>query len=182
MNGSLEEAFIPIDDFYEEIKEVITSTLENENVDLKNYMEKNQYKYFAIVYKFEKTTEENTGKVSVKYKNLIETSAILVEEIDDNAARLQEVLERRGCNDDQIEEFLNDYFDRMSRSFNFEMNHLYRVAPIGTSVGNESFFIHKNIVSGLYDCLDSIDVQCYINVSIIFLLFLGKIIMVIFLE
>lgn len=143
---------------------MIGKTLESENAEIKANMDKNQYKYFALVYRFEKAAEDNVAKVSVKYVGLIDTSAVLIDEIDDNASRLVEVLERRGCNAEQIDEFLEDYFNRMLIAFNFEMNHLYRMAPIGTSVGNESFFVHKNIVSGLYDCLDNVDLSCYMNV------------------
>lgn len=163
LNSTLESAFIPIDDFHSELNDVILATLSHVNPVIQNYMMKNQYKYWALVYRF--LTEKYLIQLVEEYGELINNSKILIKDIDDHGVKMEEILRKRKCSEEQIRQYLDRYFEKMHFLFLFELSFLDRMTSISNTVGSQSFFVQKNVVSFLYDCFDTNDLNCYQNVS-----------------
>lgn len=163
LNSTLENAFTPIDDFHSDLNDVILATLSHVDPVIQNYMMKNQYKYWALVYRF--LTEKYLVQLVEEYGELINNSKILIKDIDDHGVKMEEILRKRKCSEEQIRQYLDRYFEKMHFWFLFELSFLDRMTSISNFVGSQSFFVQKNIVSFLYDCFDTNDLNCYQNVS-----------------
>lgn len=169
INATLETGFIPIDDFHTELSDVITASLNHDDPEIQKYMTENQYKYWALVYRF--LTDKHLIQLVKGYAELTNTCKALIVEIDDHGVKMEEILRKRGCSEDQIRQYLDGYFEKMHFLFIFELSYLERMKSITNAVGNESFYVHKNIVAFLYDCFDTADLNCYQNVSALMSLF-----------
>lgn len=163
LNDTLETAFIPIDDFHIELSDVISASLGHEDPLIQKHMQENQYKYWALVFRL--LTEKYLIQLVKEYKDLEVKAKELIIEIDDHSEKMEEILKKRGCSEEQIRKYLDNYFEKMHFLFSFELGYLDRQSSITTTVGSECFFVHKNIVAFLYDCYDTSDLNCYQNVS-----------------
>jgi len=168
VTDNFDEVFLPINCFYNDIKEAVNSGLNSEQNEIKKYMDDKQYKYYALVYRFEKSAEDNKKQVQDAYSMLAAKSASLVEEIDQESVRLEDILRRRGCNAKQIAKHMDEYFEQMQVGINFELGHLDRLKMVGSGVGNDVLMVHRNIISTLYDCRDRQDLECYGNTESLF--------------
>lgn len=165
LNATLVSAFIPIDDFKSEMEDVITASLNSDDPEIQKYMHENQYLYWSVIYRL--ITDEYLIEVVKAYDGLAITCKGLIEVIDNKGKNMEEILKKRGCSDEQIKAYLDRYYEKMHYLFMFQLSYLDRKRSITNTIGSKSFFIHQNIVSFLYDCLDTSDVACYQNVSMI---------------
>lgn len=163
INNTLENAFIPIDDFNSELSDVMTASLNHNDPAIQKYITENQYKYWALVYRF--LTDNYLAQLVKDYGELKETSLVLIKDIDDHGVKMEEILKKRGCSEEQIRQYLDRFFEKMHFVFLFEFSYLDRMASLSNTIGSESFYIHKNIVGFLYDCYDTADLKCYQDVS-----------------
>lgn len=164
LNKTLDAAFISLEEFKDEIKEVISITLNHKVTEIREYMDKHQVYYFALAYRFEVSALHCLTVSSLEYTILTDLCANLILNLDDHGKSMEDVLKRRGCSEEQIKKYLDTYFERMIYWFNFELKNLDRLTASGGAVGSGSFFVQKNVISVLYDCYNGDDLDCYENV------------------